>query len=201
MTRHQLLATFLLSAMAMPAWAEDNVSEKGMTSVTHVFSQVVSYQLPPGFMPAYEDTKDGMYIQEATKDGEPVENWTYLITMTGRQDLAADGKVEPVQMATAMVDQYQPACPNTYASKGLGVSTIDGHEAFSAYYSCGTIGEGDKAQSESAVIIFIKGARDYYTLQYAEHAEASETPIEFDEELWRPRLQQLFPITFAEPLN
>ena len=201
MTRNRLLAALFFSVMASPIWADDSPAQKGMTSVTQVFSQVVSYQLPPGFLPAYEDTKNGMYIQEATKDGEPVENWTYLITMTGRQDLAVDGKVEPVHMASAMVDQYQPACPSTYASKGLGVSTIDGHEAFSAYYSCGSLGEGDKAQSESAVIIFIKGARDYYTVQYAEHGAASETPIEFDEDLWRPRLQQLFPISFADPVN
>lgn len=190
-----LLACFLVS----PSLAEDDNKAKSMTSVTQVFSQVVSYQLPEGFLPAFEETKEGLYIQEATKDGETVENWTYLITMTGRQNLALDDKIGPIHMANAMVDQYQPACPNNFSSRGLGESTIDGHEAFSAYYSCGTLGEGENAQSESAVIIFIKGARDYYTIQYADHGEASETPIEFDEDLWIPRIQSLFPISFVDP--
>ena len=194
-----LLSSLLLSSLTSIALADDTTAQKPMTSVTQVFSQVVSYQLPAGFLPAFEDTKDGMYIQEATKDGESVENWTYLITLTGRRDLATDAQVKPIHLANAMVDQYQPACPNSFSSKGLGESTIDGHEAFSAYYSCGTLGEGEKAQSESAVMIFIKGERDFYTLQYAEHAEASETPIEFDEELWSPRIQELFPISLIAP--
>lgn len=201
MMRYRLVATCLMSSLAVPALAEERATDKGMTAVTHVFSQVVSYQLPAGFVPAYEDTKNGTYIQEATKEGESVENWTHLITLTGRQDLAVDGKLEPVDLANAMLDQYQSACPDTFSSKGLGGSTIDSHEAFSAYFSCGSIGENDAAQSESAVIIFIKGARDFYSLQYADRAEASETPIEFDEVLWHPRLQQLFPISVMEPAN
>lgn len=201
MLKRTLLTSTLLTSLSVAAFAEDTDVQKPMTSVTQVFSQVVSYQLPPGFLPAHEDTKEGMYIQEATKDGEPVENWTYLITLTGRRDLATDPQVKPIHLANAMVDQYQPACPNSFSSQGLGETTIDGHEAFSAYFSCGTLGEGEKAQSESAVMIFIKGERDFYTLQYAEHAEASETPIEYDDNLWRPRLQQLFPILFAEPVQ
>ena len=50
------------------------------------------------------------------------------------------------------------------------------------------------AHSESALLIAIKGAADYYTVQWAERGPASPRPIAFDEAMWNERFDKLGPI-------
>ena len=55
--------------------------------------------------------------------------------------------------------------------------------------------------SETALMIFIKGEKDYYTLQWAERGQLSSNPLPIDEGKWRAKFKKLMPIELTPPLE
>jgi hypothetical protein len=161
------------------------------TIIAPVFAQLVTAPLPDGFVPAYEDAHDTGYINEAVPEGESVENWSQLITLTGAKGLAlGDEAVDANGFAEFLAESYHQACPDSFSAAALDVDAVPGvQDLFAGYLSCGTSSGG--AQSESMVFVVLVGAEDIYTLQWAEHGPASAAPIDFPGGVWTDRLAVL----------
>lgn len=57
---------------------------------------------------------------------------------------------------------------------------IDGNDAFIAFLGCGMAGNRGGKPCGKTTIIVMMGLRDYCTVQWAERAAASTTPLAFD---------------------
>lgn len=163
-------------------------------TITPIFSQLVTFSFPKGFVPAFEDAKGGQYIQESVLDGESVKRWSQMVTITGAKNLASNPNVTPARFASGMADGFKRVCPDSYSATSLGDIKFGSHDGFVAVVSCGVAGSVGEPHSESMLLIVIKGESDYYTIQWAERGEASKTPIKFDSAKWVDRLKRLTPI-------
>lgn len=163
-------------------------------TITPIFSQLVSFPYPKGFTPAFENAKGGQYIQESVLEGESVKKWSQMITITGAKGLASNPNVTPTRLAGGIAGGFKRACPDSFSTTGLGEVKFDNHDAFAAVVSCGIAMPTGEPYSESMLLIVIKGANDYFTIQWAERSAASKTPIAFDNAKWTDRLKRLTPV-------
>lgn len=165
-----------------------------VTVIAPIFGQLVMFSFPKGFVPAFENARDGQYIQESVLEGESVKKWSQMVTLTGAKGLASNPNLTPTRFAGGMAGGFKRACPETYTATGLGEIKFGNHDGFAAFVSCGTANSIGEPYSEAMVLIVIKGESDYYTIQWAERGEASKTPIKFDNAKWADRLKRLAPI-------
>jgi hypothetical protein len=141
----------------------------------------------------FENTKDGHYIREAVLKGETSERWTQMITVTGEKGMTLTPGSSPVIFAGTIAGGFKSACPDSFAVKPLGATKFGRFEGFVAVIGCGRIDSGPTRHSETALLITLKGATDYYTIQWAERGpESDETPV--NDERWQARLRDLSPI-------
>jgi hypothetical protein len=182
----------LLCSCAFTVLAQAPVPAPAVRAVTPVFSQLVSFSYPSGFVPAFEDSKPGGYIQESVLRGETVERWTQMLTLSGARDLAVNAQMTPSRFAGSVATGFKNACPQSYAALGLGDLRVGNYDAFAAVIGCGIAPGG--ARSEVALLLVVKGERDYYTLQWAERAEPVNGPVALDPAKWSERLQRLMPV-------
>lgn len=165
-------------------------------NIAPVFGQLVSFPLPRGFVPVFEETKDGFYIWEAVLAGETVDKWSQMLTMTGMRGLAANPNATPESVVGNIVGGFQRTCPDTFIAMRLGIKQLNGQDAFGAVASCGVANPASaKAaqHSEAAMVIAIKGEKNYYTLQWAERGAAKQLKTAIDAQTWVPRFRQLEP--------
>jgi hypothetical protein len=195
----------VVSALCSPALAGDNASfPKGVealrqqgysiTTITPIFSQLVKFSFPKGFVPAFENTKGGHYIQESVLEGESLKTWSQMVTITGEKELASNRNVTPARFADRMAGGFKRVCPDSYSATGLGEIKLGGYDGFVAVVSCGVASPVGESYSESMLLIVIKGESDYYTIQWAERGATSKTPIKFDDAKWSDRLKRLAPV-------
>lgn len=201
-----LLLVFATCLACFPAIAGDQSRNgsaggrdkgKRVATITPVFSELVVFSLPDGFVPAFEKADNVGYIQELVPQGENVHQWSQMITLTGGKGLAANPNLSAQRFAVMVATGFRKACPDTFSGKGLGMAKVGGHDVFLAWASCGTIRSGAGPHSESALIIAVKGTDDYYTIQWAERQPAAGQPMAFDEKKWKARFQRLNPIRFC----
>ena len=168
-----------------------------------IFSQYVILPFQEGFQTIFENNKDGQFIQEAVLQGETIEKWSQMLTLTGAQNLALNPKLAPMDIANSIATGYQTACPESFAAKGLSLIKIGNYDAFVSYLGCGTVkaevakqngSTATKPYSESMLFIVIKGEKEFYTVQWAERGDASAKPLVFDETKWLPRFKKLGPL-------
>jgi len=194
----------VISALGSVAFADENPLAKELMAlnrlgysgraITPIFSQLVTIALPSGFVPAFENLKGGQYIQELVPEGETVMKWSQMITITGSKGLTSNPNVTPVRFAGNMAGGFKRVCPESYSAIGIGELKAGSHDAFAAFVSCGQVNTFGEPHSESMLLIVIKGERDYYTIQWAERADESKVPINFDRAKWLERLRKLGPI-------
>jgi hypothetical protein len=192
----------LLLSLVSPAHAFDSdqlqsYRDKGYSvrSITPVFSQLLALSFPAGFHTVYEKTRDLHYIREAVLAGETENQWTQMITITSGKDLASNAKLTPEKFAGGIAGGFQRACPQSYSATGLHKGKINGdYDEFTAVVSCGKSPGTGGETSESALIVVIKGEADYYTIQWAERATASDSPMVIDKQKWMGLLSKLLPI-------
>jgi hypothetical protein len=201
MVRLVALLVGLASGIAVPANAQDKADiealrEQGYSvrMISPIFSQLVMLSLPKGFTTVFEDTSGNRYTREAVLDGESVERWSQMITVTGAKGLAANPRVTAQSFLEQIAGGFKNACPDTFSAKGLGALKISGRDAFIVVAGCGTVSSDGSAHSESTLLIAIKGAADYYTIQWAERGPASPRPMTFEEAMWKDRFNRLSPI-------
>jgi hypothetical protein len=174
----------------------DQPGEQGasLQAISPIFSQLVMLSLPRGFKTVSERTNAGQYLREAVLERETVDRWSQMITVTGAKGLAANPDVTAQSFAGRIAAGFKRACPDTFAAKGLGARKVSGQDAFVALASCGTVQAGASKHSETALLVAIQGAADYYSIQWAERAAASSQPLTLDEAKWTERFRNLSPI-------
>ena len=167
---------------------------KSFSTVTRVWSQIVSFDIPPGFHGVYEKTTGPNFMLELVPQNETATAWTQMITLTGHRGLAANPNVTPQLLASNIGAGFQKACPETFNAAGLGpMHTTEGTPAqgFSVLSSCGWVKAPGSDRSESALILALAGVHDYYTVQWAERGPSSPQKLELGDPKWRARLMQL----------
>ena len=191
-----MLKPFLLAALAvttLTAVAQTPTNSPAlMKSVSTVFSQQVFYNIPAGFNSQLlnEQAAANSYIHERVMNGETLQNWTQVITVTGIKDLALNKQVLPMSLVGAMVTDFKNACPDSFNGvKLLDSATGNGTPVAAAVLSCGTI----KGKSETTLVTVFKGTQDYYTVQWTERAKSSKKPMKIDEQKWIARLNAISP--------
>ena len=195
------LLVVLMSSLASVAVAQDKPDIDALRAqgysvkvISPIFSQLVMFSLPKGFTTVFEDSNGQQYMREAVLEGETVERWSQMITVTGAKGLTATPKLTTQLFLERMASGFENACPDSFSAKALGATKISGRDAFMALAGCGTVSSGGDSHSEAALLIAIKGAADYYTIQWAERGPASAKPMAFNDASWTQRLDQLSPI-------
>jgi hypothetical protein len=165
-----------------------------VTSISPIFGQLVSFSFPKGFTTVFENTQGIKYIRESVLTGENVQQWSQMITVTGGKGLSAVPDLTPQRYAERVAGAFQAACPKSFSAYPFGNFKIDGFDAFAAIASCGANSSAGAGQSEAALLLVIKGASDFYSLQWAERGAPSATPIAIETAKWEQRLKQLMPV-------
>lgn len=163
-------------------------------NIVPVFGQLVSFAMPKGFVPAFEEAKGNFYIWEAVPDGETTSAWTQMLTLTGLRGLVVNANVNAEAIAVNIAKGFQRTCPDTFGVANARVGDIGGKEAFGVVVSCGIANpKGPKAAqySESALVVAIKGYENYYTLQWAERGAAVPARPKIEVQKWVPKLKLL----------
>ena len=80
----------LLAAMAQRADAGSDRAPTSLTAISPIFGQLVAFSQPLGFVVAFEQPTADRYIREAVPNGETIDDWSQMITVTGA-NLAING--------------------------------------------------------------------------------------------------------------
>ncbi len=173
----------------------DELRERGfkVATITPVFGQLVGFSYPKGFKAAYENVTATSYIQEHVLEGESAEAWTQMITLSGSKALATNPQATLAAYLQSIAAGIRRACPDTFLAKALGTLKIEGHEGLAGLAGCGTVSSA-KPRSEIVLLLVVKGAEDFYSIQWAERGVAVNQAPVFDDGLWKQRYQQLSPI-------
>ena len=205
MYRKVLALTALQLALVSNVQAEEGISFKrtveplrqqgySVGMITPIFGQLLATSLPSGFKLVLENNSGGQYIQEFVLDGESTKKWSQMITITGAKGLASNPNATPEKLADRIAGGFKRDCPESFSGVSLGQKKISGYDMFGAVVSCGIALPKGEPYSESLLLFVIKGASDYYTIQWAERAEASKSPMKFDDVRWSERMKKLSPI-------
>ncbi len=186
-TAMTLAASLLLGATAQAQ------AQQSFRVITPIFGQLVSFAMPSQFIAASENTEGDHYIREAMLEDETSEVWTQMITVTGEKGMALTSGGSPETFAGTIVGGFKSACPDSFAARPLGAMKFGRFEGFVAVIGCGRVDRGPTRHSETALLITLKGATDYYTIQWAERGPSSDEPPVNDER-WQTRLRDLSPI-------
>lgn len=165
-----------------------------VTATIPVYSRVLVVPVPAPFAAAFENEASGSYILEFVPDGETVENWTQMITVTGAQGAAANG-ASPMDIGNSIGSGFQSACPDSFRAWNQGEVTVEGATAAQVFLlACGDL----NGQSERALILVAVDEANIYTLQWAERGAAVDRPEE-DLPIWEPRGQMLTQLRLCTP--
>jgi hypothetical protein len=172
-------------------------------AVTPIFGQVMAITYPSQFKMVNQETKGPYYLQESVKSGETVDQWSEMITLTGRQGAASLPQASAKSFVLNIFKDFQTACPATFSILELSPRNLDGRETFAAIGSCGAVSTAEEASkhaahSETALIVGIKGNADIYTIQWAQRGQPSTRPLVLEPGVWADRFKQLEPIHVCE---
>ena len=185
-----------LTASLLLASAAEAQAPQSFRVISPIFSQLVSFAMPSNFAAVFENTKAGHYIREAVLKGETPERWTQMITVTGEKGMTLTPGASPQNFAGIIAGGFKSACPDSFAARPLGETSFGRFDGFVAVIGCGRIDSGPTRHSETALLITLKGATDYYTIQWAERGPESDEPPVKDER-WQARLSDLNPIVLC----
>lgn len=196
-----LSLTCLISIRAVAVASEEpkdpleELRDRGYSigSITPIYQELVRFSLPARFKHAYEKDSGSFYIEEFVLNGETVDSWSQMITVTGSKGLAANESATPQRLAEQVAAGIQRACPATFAAKAIGTLKISSHDAFIGLVGCGEVKRG-APRSEIAMLITIKGTADYYSIQWAVRSTPVDRAPVLNGEEWLSRLKQLQPI-------
>jgi hypothetical protein len=190
----------LSAAEAPPASALSKAVEgaAAVNLITPIFSQLLMMSYPKSFTPVLDQSNGASYLLELVPEGQSRQAWSEMITLSGAKGVAEIPAVTPDALAEKIAAGFRKDCPDSYAAAALGSIKLSGHDAYAALISCGTALPTGTAYSESTLFIIIKGAKDLYTIQWAERGPASKTPMVFDQAKWVGRLKRLSPIKLCQ---
>lgn len=164
-----------LLATALPAHAQE------VTATARVYDRIAAFALPEGFVGAYENEGGGSYLLEFVPQGESVEGWSEMITLSGAKGLAVQMPA-PLDVAATIGAGFRESCPESYRGSDEGAQQVAGGDAAHlVLFSCGAAG----AETESALILVVISGEDVFTLQWAERGAA----VPPDADIWLPRFE------------
>lgn len=169
-----------------------------VVAIMPVFSQLVAWRLPSGFVRANEETHAGHYRFDAVRRGDTLDAWSQMVTLTGAAGLADHPEVTPKGFATILATDFKQTCPDSYYGIELHAPAVENYDAYAAVAGCGEVPGSKSAHGETMLIVVVKGAHDYYTLQWAERNLAQPAPPRIDADLWSERLAELMPIQVCD---
>ena len=172
-------------------------AESRLAAITPVFTQLVMFSLPPEFKsqkPTYEKTSGSFYIRQQVPAGESLGKWSRMLTLSGTRGLAGNPNATPQALLARMSADFQRHCPDTFSTEAPGTQKVDGYDAYEVIVSCGRAPSGKESYSESAIMLTVKGANDYYTLQWTERGHDSAATRPIDVAYWTRQLARLNPI-------
>jgi hypothetical protein len=196
-----LASMFILSSLSYaqqtaPKGNSELLRQQGnsVRTITPIFSQLVTFSSPTNFRPVFENTSGVQYLRESVLEGETVNKWSQMITVTGARSMAQDQNVTPEIFARRLGGGFRRNCPESFNAGALGVFKVSGYDAYAVVLSCGVARPTGEPYSESMLLIVVKGENDYYTIQWAERGASSRSPIKLDDPKWIERFQRLAPI-------
>jgi hypothetical protein len=163
-------------------------------AVTPIFHQLVAFTLPARFKTVSELAGPNFYNLEHVPDNESAKTWSQMITVTGAKGVVSDPKANLVGFLAEVANGFRKLCPRTFAMLDLGNRGVSGYAGHSAVMSCGSVLVDGQPHSETAIILAVKGAADYYTFQWAERGESSPRPLGLKGEYWEKKLAELEPL-------
>jgi hypothetical protein len=194
--RLMLACSLLLALCVSTAW-QALADSPAQHLATPVFSQLVAFSLPPEFRstrPTYEKNSGSFYLRQQVPDGETAAKWSRMITLSGTRGLAANPEVTPQALLSRMTLDFQRNCPESFSTDAPGEQKIDGYDAYEVIVSCGRVQADKQVYGLAAVMLTVKGTKDYYTLQWTERGRDSAQPRAIDVEYWGRQLARLRPI-------
>jgi len=193
--KRSILILVVLATWVSPGMTQGTGNQATtIAAISPIFSELVMYSSPKGFRTVSERTNGKNYVREAVLQGETVERWSQMITVTGAKDLASNPNASPQWLVERITSGFKRACPDSFAVAALGPLKLSGHDGFAALASCGTLQSGADKHAGSALLIAIKGAADYYTIQWAERGPPSRGALPLDHAEWGKRFKTLNPI-------
>ena len=185
----------LLAGAARAPAAGAPVTQGGaQRETTPVFHRLVAFSLPAPFKVSFERTTGNIYVREHVPEGESVDEWSRLITLSGVQGMAYSPEATLQSYLQALARGFQRHCPDTYVELDLGPQPLVREPSFATVVSCGRVTSGGKAHSETSVMLAIKGPDDFYVLQWTEKGPDSSHPPALDSKHWSARLALLGPV-------
>lgn len=201
--KFSIITLLSLASMAEAQSIQDKIYEIGeqgkpVFAMTPVFSQIVKFNYPKGFVPAFENTKDTLYTQEHVLKGETVEIWTQMFSLFGFEHFSKNPNIPLNGFGARYLVMTQQACPNSYFGGKLTDLKVGVYDAGVWFFSCGSVKNRNGVNSEATMSIVIKGENDFYNIQWAERGEPQETAMKFDEAKWVARLKAIMPIKLCK---
>ena len=181
---------------AKPVKPAKAATVEGYAVISPIFGQLVSFTLPGEFRTVSENGNRKNYLREAVLAGETLNRWTQMVTVTGAMGLASDPEITPAGFAGYIAQGFKNSCPDSFNVQVIQEGKLNRRwDLLAAVVSCGS--SPDTGLSESALIMIIKGERDYYTIQWAERSTPSSSPIPVNKAKWNGRLTKLLPINLC----
>lgn len=185
---HKFAVVFFPLVVGFAAQAQD------MTGIAPIYSSILAYPIAEGFVSAYEVEKDGFYLSEFIPEGQTLEEWQQMITVTGYRGLTAKGG-SPMDHAMVIGQSFQSACPDTFIAWDEGEVQVSGAQsAHLTVFACGDTG----GRSEMATVLVVVGPQDVYSLQWAERGPALSDMPQMDLSIWKPRAEKLLTMKICD---
>ncbi|MFL9924546.1 hypothetical protein PQR62_09730 [Herbaspirillum lusitanum] len=185
--------------MTPPPAADD---EPVTPTAIPVFSQLLFFQSPSTFHIGRESQGGDSFGRELLPAGETSDNWTRKLTVSALRNLALNPATTPENLAQSLIGQFNRSCPNAFAQMPLNevVGNADGR--YAVVGSCGTraMMGGQGQVSETAMIAVLKGKRDYYVVQWAEHGQPMMPPINIPTGKWEDIYRKFGQIRLCDPV-
>src|SRR5262245_53267704 len=126
-----MLIPIVLAMWVSPARTQGPGNEPTtIVAISPIFSELVMFSLPKGFRTVFERTSGKNYVREAVVEGETVERWSQMITVTGAKDLASNPNASPQWLVERISAGFKRACPDSFAVTALGAVKVSGHDGF-----------------------------------------------------------------------
>ncbi len=164
-------------------------------SVTPIFHQLLLMRWPATFAPQarYERSEHGDYLRISLPSGSSLEHWQQMLTITGSENQARMPALSLEKLIQFGIQQAASQCAGSFSSSALPLEQIAQGQIYAAVQSCGHSPDAPQ-NSESSLILALKGSDDIYTIRWDERGPAYDTAQAIDTQLWLQRLAQLMPV-------
>lgn len=179
--------------------ASNSSDQKTINALIPVFSEVIGMKIPRDFNVVNQGTSKDGFIFEAVPKGQTVDNWKQMITITGQRNMAMAPGFSIDNVATLFGKGYRNNCPDSFSTKNIDkYEKIDEHNNVAVLYRCGNESKDGKTYSETNLVNFIQGKKDFYTIQYAERNKSAKEITTDDITYYSAKEKNLVPSFFCD---